>query len=331
MITKPTVFILGAGASQPYGFPLGSGLTNMIRAMEQLPDKLRDYLVYVGYTEDAARAKWEDFYNAFCDSDHDSLDAFIHDRKEFDHIGKAAMAFRLLELENPNKFKERGHTTWYKELFRCLEPEGETSGILDYSHNKVSFVTFNYDRSLEAYLTKTLTARNGSGNRYDVEAVLANMPVIHVYGSLGNLRGLGDDAQPYANGQSPQAIKRAVESIHLATGPRDTTPELTQAHNKFKEAERIFILGFGFNAQNVERLQLDRFANCKITATDRGLGPNTMNKMREMLPKIEFLTGDCLALVSNPNIGITSEVPSQWPMPKAAPIISAPAKSPFDV
>lgn len=40
MITIPTVLILGAGASQPYGFPLGSNLVNNIANMNH--DILRE-------------------------------------------------------------------------------------------------------------------------------------------------------------------------------------------------------------------------------------------------------------------------------------------------
>jgi hypothetical protein len=33
VITKPTVFVLGAGASQPYGFPTAYGLLELVYAL----------------------------------------------------------------------------------------------------------------------------------------------------------------------------------------------------------------------------------------------------------------------------------------------------------
>ena len=69
MITMPTVFILGAGASKPYGYPTGSELKNIIlRNLEGEPisgysswsklgfeasdlQEFRDALFYSGKTE----------------------------------------------------------------------------------------------------------------------------------------------------------------------------------------------------------------------------------------------------------------------------------------
>ena len=45
MITVPTTLILGAGASEPYGFPLGVGLLNKVCELENAPGPLKD--VYV--------------------------------------------------------------------------------------------------------------------------------------------------------------------------------------------------------------------------------------------------------------------------------------------
>lgn len=43
MITRPTVFILGAGASVPYGFPSGADLISMM-VSGQIPDELSTHL-----------------------------------------------------------------------------------------------------------------------------------------------------------------------------------------------------------------------------------------------------------------------------------------------
>ena len=86
MITKQTVLILGAGASHPYGFPLGRGLfdkvvndnsSNLLKSMSEAgfePDELDKFRL------ELRRSLFQ------------SVDAFLESTNGFMDIGKAVMA-----------------------------------------------------------------------------------------------------------------------------------------------------------------------------------------------------------------------------------------------
>jgi hypothetical protein len=90
MITTETVFILGAGASMPYGFPSG----------EQLVDKSIEYLkgrLLERYEFNPTEIRV--FESELTASRKRSVDAFLEHRPEFRTIGKTAIAYGLLERE----------------------------------------------------------------------------------------------------------------------------------------------------------------------------------------------------------------------------------------
>jgi hypothetical protein len=330
MITKPTVFILGAGASQPYGFPTGEGLTRAIRGMNKAPQPVRDYLTtQYGPDDRNIDELWTAFYNDFCDAKRKSLDAFIQDRKSFATVGKAAMSHYLLGCESPFKFREDVPSGWYERLMDYLAPSEESGHIWDYAKNKVSFVTFNYDRSLEFFLRRTLEARNDDPD-VEVQPALTNLPVIHVYGSLGDLFGNGDDLQPYTGDTTAETIARAVRSISLSTSDTDTTVGFTQAYRRLAEAEQVFFMGFGFDERNVRRLHLDDHPGVKVAATCQKLSDETMKRARRDIATIKFSgdAADCLGFLKEHRDAIMSaeKPPQSGPM-----IITGPPGSPFTV
>ena len=90
MIERSTVLVLGAGASAPYGFPLGNQLCErIIRETGQGDNQqLREILVNFGESTDAI----DDFRNAFQLSAMPSIDSFLARREKFIKVGKAAVA-----------------------------------------------------------------------------------------------------------------------------------------------------------------------------------------------------------------------------------------------
>src|SRR5437016_7627170 len=99
MIEKKTVLVLGAGASEPYGFPTGEKLLKDIvdifkhRPLPPLHASLREF----GFEDDFIR----DFVKELNGSGRHSVDAFLEDRKDFERIGKAAMIAALVPKEDP--------------------------------------------------------------------------------------------------------------------------------------------------------------------------------------------------------------------------------------
>ena len=117
MIEGPTVFILGAGASEPYGFPLGRKLVDQAIALLRRTDEFR-----VEMLTKACHCATSDllaFASALESAASPSVDVFLENREEYLKIGKAVIAALLIpcEIENDlftrEQSPERLKGRWY--------------------------------------------------------------------------------------------------------------------------------------------------------------------------------------------------------------------------
>src|SRR5229473_2611714 len=90
MITTPTVFILGAGASMPYGFPSGA---EMVRDICNAPESELDSF-------GVSQTDYHEFATELRNSDQPSVDAFLELRRKFERVGKTAIAYHLVRCES---------------------------------------------------------------------------------------------------------------------------------------------------------------------------------------------------------------------------------------
>jgi hypothetical protein len=85
-----------------------------------------------------------------------SVDRFLEENGQYEEIGKLAIAATLTPYETYDAFKsQRVFTTqedarWYEYLFHLMVEGGH------FQDNKLSILTFNYDRSLEACFFRQL-------------------------------------------------------------------------------------------------------------------------------------------------------------------------------
>ncbi len=113
---KPTVIILGAGASKPYKFPLGRELRNLILNMNDL--NLADIL-----PDSINHEKFRNFLRALSRSGYGSVDAFLETRNDFIQEGKFAIAWQISRSEDEqNLFPPiaGGSACWYEILVNSL-------------------------------------------------------------------------------------------------------------------------------------------------------------------------------------------------------------------
>jgi len=86
----------------------------------------------------------------------------------------------LKKHENIDYLFPPRNSGWYQYLFNSLLVNGEPR----FSDNKLGIITFNYDRSLEAYLY-TVLQDGFSKTPEEAKDILASLPIIHVHGILG--------------------------------------------------------------------------------------------------------------------------------------------------
>ncbi|WP_020181845.1 hypothetical protein [Methylotenera sp. 1P/1] len=244
MIKFPTVLVLGAGASIPYGFPSGAELKKIICEVKFPPS----------FDSSFSSLKVSNFVNAFRNSHVNSIDSFLARRSEYVGIGKAIIANIISRKEDIEYFNLNIEDDWYALLWNKLV--ADVHSIEDFAKNNLKIITFNYDRSLEAFLLTSFC--NTFGVETDIaKEALKGIRIIHFYGHLGELsQGYSKTELPYKNNHSDSFIFQAAGNIKIIPEHRDNLETNVEIESWFVEARNIFFLGFGFDALNITRLGL---------------------------------------------------------------------------
>jgi hypothetical protein len=294
LLNIPTVLVLGAGASVPFGFPTGRQLSELL-CKDLMAERagagfhiLRDRC---GYSADQI----EDFRLAFFRSGKSSVDAFLEHRTDFKDIGIAAIAQALIRYENEGELFGFDESNWLREMIIRLN-----TAFDDFGKNRLSFVTFNYDRTVEHFLFSSLKHGYGKTDE-ECAAVLDNIPVIHLHGRLGYLPWQSrSESRAFHTDIDQQGLKAAIDNIKIIHEPitdgRDV--DFKSAKAKLAEAEQVVVMGFGYNATNVERLGLADLQEGKAIGTCEGLGSRGEDAARRACNgKVRLLGGNCIRFV----------------------------------
>jgi hypothetical protein len=245
--TERTVLVLGAGASKPYGFPLGHELKSIIL------ESLRPVLVE-GSTE------WRgfkiglisEFQESFRYSALPTIDQFLEKKPKFRDLGAYLIARVLLPLENRNKLFP--HSDWHGYLFECMNFDGD-----DLDPSFLSIVTLNYERSLEEFLTWNIQWNCHQDRIEHAHEKRKRIRIVHAHGSLGPYPevpyGGGGDAQV-----TEQALVDAAKNIKIVSDNLEDSPDFKIAQGLIAEADRVIFLGFGYH----ERVLKGLFAKAKL-------------------------------------------------------------------
>jgi hypothetical protein len=299
MITTPTALVLGAGASYPYGFPTAKGLKEDIcrtfASEKSLPNIFR--------SEECTRPpeQFLQFREAFLRSGQPSVDAFLERRPAFLEVGKLAIAFCLMPFEKEETLyhpdSNRGRD-WYEYLSVKLNSSFEQFG-----DNKLSIITFNYDRSLEHYLLNSLVYLHGK-DRDECAKALEKIPIVHVYGQLGEHPYPKEGSQQYRPDQVQhfRYVETAADGIKLYHEEADEAS--ARARELLTGAQRICFLGFSYNQFNVARLKLHQPFDLRtlVMGTARGLEGEEVSDARNRVAgaiggDISLLDVDSLTLL----------------------------------
>ena len=217
MIEEQTVLVLGAGASRDLGFPTGERLWkdiyNFVRKRSmgftmgdkrgsleidnaQLLANLLKEAVGLGLAneqdetnEGFVKKFAEELYNA----QPESIDQFLSDRPEYSLIGRICIVFCISRYEDKNSknfiptIPERSFDYvfpdfgWYEYLWHKMTEN--VNSIEEFKKNRITVITFNYDRSLEFYLFRALQSKFGKHDA-EIADVFAEIEIKHVYGRL---------------------------------------------------------------------------------------------------------------------------------------------------
>ena len=275
---KNVVLILGAGASQPYGFLIGRGLHDHIIGV--LREGERNWLFRI-LRENYAAGDIDAFAKELRLSGSTSVDAFLEDRNEWLALGKSAIAASLMSQELDDRLfplaRMNPDRDWYRYLLSLVR--GREAEFRE--HSRLVVLTFNYDRSLEHFLFTSYKNRYNFSDDGCATAVHA-IPILHLHGQLGYLPWEGfapSRTRPYDPAMSPETLRAAVDGIRVIH-EADVTgdPVFEQAFSYLNQADLIAFLGFGYHTTNIARLRLHKVRNDNVRVRGTALGLEAAEK-----------------------------------------------------
>jgi hypothetical protein len=265
-----TLMILGAGASKSYGYPLGNELKDRLLLQLKRPsptsrNPLFDLLVEAGNSE----GEIDTFTRYLEEGLYETIDEFLANRWNESfvrQIGLRALAYEISGWENETTLFQVDSLHWYRALVDFLH---RNPGLAN--SGNFSFLTFNYDRSLDHCLHQALIARNRITREVIEENFLSLGNLVHLHGITGFL--------PWQRPSSRDGVRRYGEAItaqkvaYFANGLLLPHQELTVGSDikeMLMSADVIAIIGFGFHRANLQRIFFDELCSrpgVKIFAT----------------------------------------------------------------
>jgi hypothetical protein len=378
MINNSTTFILGAGASYDYGFPLGKDLlediinflynrinignpnitvgdanneSNNIDNVALVALLLARYhLINKGQLQLLNFPKYRNTVNSFANnllhSSTNSIDDFIaanSKNEDFVVIGKICIAVMISIYEKKDKSLEKYNSKaskveryktllnernleldvytvlendWYRYLWGKLYDQDIEK--LKENLKKLTFITFNYDRSLENFLFNKIKAFYGI-EEDDVAKILNDeslFKIHHIYGKLGNLPWQETDEISSYYGElcltpvfermnllkehsfnlhdmlKDAELKKLSNTILLISLRLKTYYELSGKHNdligSLFDSFNVVFLGYGFhdlNMQKLKKLKQEETDNLPdfIGATTYGLKESEIDEIKKKI------------------------------------------------
>lgn len=311
MFKRPTVIVVGAGASNDLKFPLGdelryqlsaifkqvksdswnlTGPTALLEAIRadaaQTGTNLNDYLV-------AARTISSHVLYAR------SIDEFVdhyQDNRALVLLAKMGICSAILEGEKASNLFNKDQAqrlsvrhdfldkndVWLKQLWYMMRQEVPRGRPTELFKN-LSFVNFNYDRTLEAFLTQALI------DMYDMQPdeagrFVENCPIYHPYGVVDRL-----STTPFGGGGHIDLL-RLKANIRTYT-ESEASPQKDEYEAHLSNASNVVVLGFAYRQLNLELLSANPAKSLTIYGTAVGIPeenyPGIESRLNGVLQPVE--------------------------------------------
>jgi hypothetical protein len=268
MFNKPTVLVIGAGASWEFGMPLGADLMTRVAKtvtlasngqpnngsfLQQMQSSLGNERAGTLYQLGSQLAAIVSAFKSM-----DEVLHFLSAEHDIVELGKLAIAHEIMNAEFASRL--------YKAIAANDPGLGDTNNTWAYSFLRLALSTsrrdelpklfanltvidFNYDRILPQYLYWALQRNLEIPPDIAAECV-NNLKFLNPYGSLGKLEWQSKtDCMPFGTiqGNLAQVASRIRTYTEEAQGP-----ERLEISSAIEGAKVVIVIGFGFHKQNIK-------------------------------------------------------------------------------
>jgi len=319
---KKIVFVLGAGASVPYGHPTGPRLVELIWSKyPQIASRLREG---AGPAACASPETVRDFADTLRRSGRQSIDIFLEHCPRFAQLGKEAIAASLLDLEvggDSAILTTPASEDWIRWLVNSVtdsSPEGWT--------DRLAFITYNYDRVLEHHVYTRIHDCFEHLTKPAAADLVRQAQIVHLHGTLGYLPWEKNPESSLAfgayamRGEKPamqvwnarqRMGQESAAGIRIIHEQDPQTPGFQRARELLSDAKLVVFLGFGYARANLSRLALAQALpeNTPLVGTAFGMTSAEQLTAKRRIVKlaggkvsdahVELMEADCLTFMRN--------------------------------
>jgi hypothetical protein len=247
---KTVSLILGAGASAPYGFPLGAELKQ--KSVEMLQDNSKLYELKIDKDVQMMALRKSLIEILSNDPSVQTIDSFLARNPKYTELMRIIVTEIILKYEMEHQSrrflqnvdrKDPALKDWYSWLFN------EYFYLSEKPKNKfyLNVLTYNYDRSFEFYFIRALMSQYGMSGNIAAEFFYNNVNVLHMNGTLSRLAEYEDYGK--TKGQKISFLHEIKDGFH--------STELIE--NALEDCDITVFLGFGYDEKNVYRLRPNEY------------------------------------------------------------------------
>lgn len=280
-----TAILLGAGASKPFGFPLGPELKQIVTQCARdngIQQRLKQLGCDSSHLTDLVECLR---YGRFA-----TIDEFLDAKKSFREVGGYIIAESILQRENrDNIFPIRD---WFHFLYSKLHKKalsGETPNVV--------FVSLNYDRSLEYFFSMVAKYDCREDEEEKVRRTLSAIRVYHPHGSLGSLSDL-----PFGCEKGPpdaEKMRQAGRRIQIISDRLEESPAFVEAQKVLASADRILFIGFAYHPSTLGTLLKNvNLEKTELAGTTLNLDPSRVEEVRKWAGiRIQLVNNDAKTFI----------------------------------
>ncbi len=318
MIGQITTFVVGAGASAPYGLPVASNICDKANNLNPRSPIYQLLLAVIGDMSLVDRV-----LSDLRSHGAGSIDQFLEHRQhipETMRVGKALVAALIGEAmaaARPGSMDAPSKSDWIEHvIFEMSRGASRAANFANGAQN-VAFITFNFDSCLEERTAQRIHAiyRNDPG----VEAALKSIVPTHVHGRVPDPphEPLQDESRVHgytATGISGQWIewtKAAAGNIKVVLEEIDDSV-LQQIQNTIAISRVVCFLGFSYDKGNLTKLGFPKTSQTQhqiqyLFGSAYGLRPAQAEQAKDRMgPTVSLILGDagskCLDLLLNSHV-----------------------------
>jgi hypothetical protein len=288
MISTRTTFIIGAGASERYGLPLGFDLLRSARELSPASPLVQ--LLYTKFGIDEV----SEFIADLNSSPVRSLDKFLQDRSNrprFVEIGKYIIA-GLMGLALNRAGERPNAEDWIEEVLHRMAEGVSSLREFEQRNTGIQFVTFNFEMNIEDRVRANLKRRYPHEDGIN-DVAERTCPVHHVHGRL--LSPPKGEMWSDLRGPTPSWIQWLDESAAAIRIVHDADVDhylLSKACGAVTNAKVIVYLGLHYHPENLERLCISGTQNPTLGQSVFGsaykLSPGECDWVREHVAGIRL-------------------------------------------